>query len=81
MTIVEPTSGNTGIGLAIAAAVKGYKLICCIPVKMSLLKIRMIEALGGEVVWTPMVSETDPRSYMGTAARLAKEIPNAYMPD
>ena len=67
MTLVEPTSGNTGIGLAIAAALKGYKLICCIPVKMSMLKVRMIEALGGKVVWTPMVSENDPRSYMNTA--------------
>jgi cystathionine beta-synthase len=70
MTIIEPTSGNTGIGLAIAAAVKGYKLICCIPVKMSPMKIQMIESLGGEVVWTPMVSEDHPDSYMNMAARL-----------
>jgi cysteine synthase len=81
MTIIEPTSGNTGIGLGIAAAIKGYKLICCIPVKMSKLKIDMIEALGGEVVWTPMVSENDPRSYMNVATRLSKEIPNSWMPD
>ena len=81
MTIIEPTSGNTGIGLGIAAAVKGYKLICCIPVKMSQQKIAMIEALGGEVVWTPLVDESDPKSYMNVAQRLSKEIPNSWMPD
>jgi len=81
MTIIEPTSGNTGIGLGIAAAVKGYKLICCIPVKMSLQKIRMIEALGGKVVWTPLVDESHPESYMNKAISLTKEIPNSWMPD
>ena len=64
MTIIEATSGNTGIGLAIAAAVKGYKLICTVPVKMSKIKTGMIEAMGGKIIWTPMVSENDPRSYM-----------------
>ncbi len=81
MTIIEPTSGNTGIGLAIAAAVKGYKLICCIPVKMSAMKIQIIESLGGKVVWTPLGDESHPDSYMNTAARLNREIPNSWMPD
>ena len=81
MTIIEPTSGNTGIGLAIAAAVKGYKLICCIPVKMAPMKIQIIESLGGKVVWTPIVDESHPKSYMNVAARLNREIDNSWMPD
>ena len=81
MTIIEPTAGNTGIGLGIAAAIKGYKLICCIPVKMSAMKIQMIESLGGKVVRTPLVEESHPDSHMNTALRLSKEIPNSWMPD
>jgi len=81
MTIIEPTSGNTGIGLAIVAAIKGYKLICCVPVKMSPMKVKMIESLGGQVVWTKLVDEDDPESYMNVAKRLSKEIPNSWMPD
>jgi len=81
MTIIEPTSGNTGIGIAIACAVKGYNFIACIPVKMSIQKVQMIQHLGGQVVWTPLVDESHPNSYMNTAARLAEEMDNAMMLD
>ncbi|CAM3514266.1 PLP-dependent cysteine synthase family protein [Zobellia roscoffensis] len=78
-TIVEATSGNTGMGLALAAIVKGYKLVCIISDKQSKEKIDILKAMGSEVHVCPTdVAPSDPRSYYSTAKRLAKEIPNAW---
>ena len=75
-TIVEPTSGNMGVALAIVAAVKGYKCIFTIPDKMSIEKIRRPRAFGAEVVVTPTaVPPESPQSYYSVARRLADEIP------
>jgi cystathionine beta-synthase len=75
-TIVEPTSGNTGVGLAIAAALKGYRCIFVMPDKMSQEKISMLRAYGAEVVITPTAVEHDsPESYYSVSSRLAEEIP------
>src|SRR3989344_403451 len=72
-TIVEPTSGNTGVGLAIAAAIKGYKCVFVMPDKMSVEKIHNLRAFGAKVVVTPTaVPAEDPRSYYQTARRLAR---------
>ena len=80
-TIVEATAGNTGAGLALAAAVKGYKLIVVLPDKMSSEKIALLRAYGAEVVVTPTnVAPDSPESYNGVAARLAREIPGAFRP-
>jgi cystathionine beta-synthase len=80
-TIVEPTSGNMGVALAIVAAVKGYKCIFTIPDKMSIEKIRRLRAFGAEVVVTPTaVPPESPQSYYSVARRLAEEIPGAYLP-
>ena len=80
-TIVEPTSGNMGVALAIVAAVKGYKCIFTIPDKMSIEKIRRLRAFGAEVVVTPTaVPPESPQSYYSVARRLSEEIPGAYMP-
>ena len=77
-TIVEGTSGNTGVGLAIAAAIKGYKCIFVLPDKMSHEKIRNLRAFGARVVVTPTAVEPDdPRSYYSVSRQLAKETPNA----
>lgn len=80
-TIVEGTSGNTGVGLAIAAAIKGYKCVFVLPDKMSTEKIRNLRAFGAKVVVTPTAVEPDdPRSYYQVSRRLARETPNAiYM--
>src|SRR5688572_16524308 len=79
-TIVEGTSGNTGVGLAIAAAIKGYKTIFVMPDKMSEEKIRLLRAFGAKVVITPTaVAPDDPRSYYSVARRLAQETPNAFL--
>lgn len=79
-TIVEATSGNTGMGLAITAAVRGYRAICTMPDKMSLEKINLLKAMGAEVVVTPTaVAPESPDSYYSVARRLAKEIPNAFL--
>ena len=79
-TIVEPTSGNTGMGLAIAAAIKGYKTIFVMPDKMSDEKIRALRAFGSRVVITPTAVEPDdPRSYYSVSRRLAEETPNAIL--
>ncbi|BCX04744.1 MAG: cystathionine beta-synthase [Candidatus Roseilinea sp.] len=79
-TIVEATSGNTGVGLAIAAAVKGYKCIFVMPDKMSDEKIRTLRAYGAKVVITPTaVDKDDPRSYYKVAERLVRETPNAIL--
>src|SRR5881409_2445129 len=81
-TIVEPTSGNTGAGLAIAAAIKGYRCIFVMPDKMSQEKISMLRAYGAEVVITPTAVEPDsPESYYSVSDRLAEEIPGAFKPD
>jgi cystathionine beta-synthase len=78
-TIVEATSGNTGMGLALAAAVKGYKTIFVMPDKMSEEKIKALRAFGSQVVVTPTAVEPeDPRSYYSVSRRLAKETPGAY---
>lgn len=77
-TIVEGTSGNTGVGLAIAAAIKGYKCIFVLPDKMSNEKIQNLRAFGAKVVVTPTAVEPeDPRSYYQVSRRLARETPNA----
>jgi cystathionine beta-synthase len=77
-TIVEGTSGNTGVGLAIAAAIKGYKCIFVLPDKMSTEKIRNLRAFGAKVVVTPTaVAADDPRSYYQVSRRLARETENA----
>jgi cystathionine beta-synthase len=81
-TIVEPTSGNTGVGLALAAAVKGYKLICVVPDKVATEKIALLRAFGAEVVICPTaVDPESPESYYSVSDRLAEEIPSAYKPD
>jgi cystathionine beta-synthase len=80
-TIVEPTSGNTGVGLAIAAALKGYRLVCTMPDKQSQEKRDILRAYGAEVVICPTaVAPEDPSSYYKVAARLAKELPGGFMP-
>ena len=77
-TLIEGTSGNTGVGLAIAAAIKGYKCVFVLPDKMSMEKIRNLRAFGAKVVVTPTAVEpTDPRSYYSVSRRLAQETPNS----
>jgi cystathionine beta-synthase len=81
-TIVEPTSGNTGVGLAIAAAIKGYRCIFVMPDKMSQEKIALLRAYGAEVVITPTAVDHDsPESYYSVSDRLAEEIPGGFKPD
>jgi cystathionine beta-synthase len=80
-TVVEPTSGNTGAGLALAAAVKGYRCICVMPDKTSQEKQDLLKALGAEVIITPTgLTPDDPESYYGVAERLAREIPGGFKP-
>ncbi|MEH2409589.1 pyridoxal-phosphate dependent enzyme [Nostoc sp.] len=81
-TIIEATAGNTGVGLALIAAVKKYRCIFVMPDKMSQDKINLLKAYGAEVVVTPTsVPPDSPESYNGVAERLAKEIPGAYRPN
>lgn len=81
-TIVEATSGNTGIGLALAAAVKGYKCIFVMTDKASAEKRRYLKALGADVVITPVSAKPGtPDHYVSTAQRIAKETPNSFYPD
>ncbi|MGH2659463.1 MAG: cystathionine beta-synthase, partial [Actinomycetota bacterium] len=81
-TIVEPTSGNTGHGLAIAAAIKDYKCIFVMPDKMSQEKVALLRAYGAEVVITPTaVAPESPESYYRVADRLTEEIPGAFQPN
>jgi cystathionine beta-synthase len=81
-TIVEPTSGNTGTGLAIAARLKGYRVIAVMPDKMSKEKIDLLRAYGAEVVVAPTdVPPESPQSYYRVADRLAEEIPGAFQPN
>ena len=79
-TVVEATSGNTGVGLAIAAALKGYKTIFVMPDKMSNEKILLLRAYGAKVVITPTaVPPDDPQSYYEVAKKFAREVPNAIL--
>ena len=80
-TVVEATSGNTGIGLAVMCASRGYKLVITIPEKMSVEKKTLLKAYGAEVVITPNLSHDDPNSYSEIAKRIAKELPNAVFLD
>ncbi|KAI8379690.1 cystathionine beta-synthase [Radiomyces spectabilis] len=81
-TIIEPTSGNTGIGLALAAAVKGYRVIITLPEKMSQEKVDVLKALGAEIIRTPTEAAWDaPESHIGVAKKLRDEIPNAVILD
>jgi cystathionine beta-synthase len=81
-TIVEPTSGNTGVGLAMVAALKGYRLVAVMAEKQSEEKRALLRAYGAEVVVCPTdVPPEDPRSYYRVAERLVDEIPGAYRPD
>jgi cystathionine beta-synthase len=81
-TLIEPTSGNTGIGIALAAALKGYRCIITMPEKMSQEKVDVLKALGAEIVRTPTEAAFDaPDSHIGVANRLNKEIPNSHILD
>src|SRR5437764_6412560 len=81
-TIVEPTSGNTGHGIAIAAAIRGYRCIFVMPDKMSQEKVALLRAYGAEVVITPTaVAPDSPESYYRVADRLTEEIPGAFQPN
>jgi cystathionine beta-synthase len=81
-TIIEATAGNTGVGLAMIAAVKGYRCICVLPDKMSSEKVALLRAYGAETVITPTnVPPDSPDSYNGVADRLTREIPGAWRPN
>ncbi|MFN2569640.1 MAG: cystathionine beta-synthase, partial [Candidatus Dormibacteria bacterium] len=81
-TVIEPTSGNTGHGLAIAAAIKGYRMVFVMPDKMSAEKVSLLKAYGAEVVVCPTnVERESPQSYYSVADRLTREIPGAYQPN
>ena len=80
--LIEPTSGNTGIGIALAGAVFGYRVIITLPEKMSREKQVVLEALGAEIIRTPTEAPShSPESHIGVAARLQKEIPRAHILD
>jgi cystathionine beta-synthase len=81
-TLIEPTSGNTGIGIALAGAVLGYKVIITMPEKMSREKQVTLEALGAQIIRTPTEAAWDaPESHIGVAKKLQKELPNAHILD
>src|ERR1700692_825707 len=81
-TIVEPTSGNTGVGLAIVAQQRGYKCIFVLPDKVAADKVNTLKAYGAEVVVCPTaVDPKDPRSYYEVSDRLAREVPGAWKPN
>lgn len=81
-TIIEPTSGNTGVGLALASTVKGYKVIFTIPDKMSKEKIDLLKAFGAKVIVTPTaVSPDDPANNVRVAERMSREMPKAFNPN
>lgn len=81
-TLIEPTSGNTGIGLALAGAVRGYRVIITMPEKMSREKQVVLEALGAQIIRTPTEAAWDaPESHIGVARKMQKELPNAHILD
>src|SRR5699024_507768 len=81
-TIVEPTSGNTGVGLAMVAQQRGYRCVFVLPDKVGADKINVLTAYGAEVVVTPTaVAPDSPESYYSVSDRLAREIPGAYKPN
>ena len=81
-TLIEPTSGNTGIGLALVAAVKGYRTVITLPEKMSPEKVAVLRSLNATIIRTPTQAAFDsPESHIGVAKRLQKEIPNAHILD
>jgi cystathionine beta-synthase len=81
-TLIEPTSGNTGIGLALVGAIKGYKTIITLPEQMSAEKVSVLRALGATIIRTPTQAAWDaPESHIGVARRLEKELPNAHILD
>lgn len=81
-TLIEPTSGNTGIGIALAGAVLGYRVIITMPQKMSREKQVVLEALGAEIIRTPTEAAWDaPESHIGVAKKMQKEIPNSHILD
>ena len=81
-TLIEPTSGNTGIGIALAGAVYGYRVIITLPEKMSREKQVILAALGAEIIRTPTEAPShSPESHIGVALRLQKELPNAHILD
>ena len=81
-TLIEPTSGNTGIGMALVAAVKGYRMIITMPEKMSKEKEVVLKALGAEIVRTPTEAAWDsPESHIGVAKKMQSEIPNSHILD
>eukprot|EP00474_Spongospora_subterranea_P009353 CRZ09811.1 hypothetical protein [Spongospora subterranea] len=81
-TLIEPTSGNTGIGLALAAAIKGYRMIITMPEKMSQEKVDILKALGAEIIRTPTEAAWDsPESHISVAIRLQREIENSHILD
>ena len=81
-TIIEGTSGNTGMGLALVAAVRGYKMVFTITDKQSKEKVDLLKALGAEVIVCPTAVEpADPRSYYSVAKKLARDIPNSFYPN
>ncbi|KAK6464826.1 cystathionine beta-synthase [Scheffersomyces coipomensis] len=81
-TLIEPTSGNTGIGLALVGAVRGYRTIITLPEKMSNEKVSVLKALGAEIIRTPTEAAWDaPESHIGVAKKLEKEIPNSVILD
>ncbi|CCF59904.1 hypothetical protein KAFR_0I01230 [Kazachstania africana CBS 2517] len=81
-TLIEPTSGNTGIGLALIGAIKGYRTIITLPEKMSNEKVSVLKALGAEIIRTPTMAAWDsPESHIGVAKKLEKEIPGAIILD
>ncbi|SVB78006.1 uncharacterized protein METZ01_LOCUS230860, partial [marine metagenome] len=81
-TLIEPTSGNTGIGFALAAAVKGYRLIITMPEKMSMEKEVVLRALGAEIIRTPTeAAYDDPEGLIEVAKKLQRETPNSHILD
>lgn len=78
-TIVEATSGNTGIGLAIAASIKGYRTVFTIPDKMSMEKVRLLKAFGAQVIVTPTVDPSHPDYYVTVAKNIVHATPNSYL--
>jgi len=81
-TVIEPTSGNTGVGLALSCAVKGYRCIIVMPEKMSMEKVRVLKGLGAEIIRTrTSAAFDDPDSHISIAQKLEKEIPGGWIPD